>query len=355
MSITKVAKIAGVSTCTVSRVINGAQNVSAQTSNRVHRAMDKIGYTPPPPELRRGPTGKNRNIQSSAITSRYISVLVLAKGTFYETGAFLRLMRGINNAASEQELFTTFNFIDNDQVPLFLKDKEMFKNIFGVITVWGEPAGELTKILEGIPVVNISSRETSSGDITMVGSELIGRMAANYLFEKGCNHTAYINPIYHHPGYKARCEGFNYFMCTNSIKTESFNDKSISPHQLYNLDLNLVKEKTELLLKEMIKLDPLPEGLFLPNDRITMIAYNWFESNGIKPNEDILIISSDDDENLCKYRNHPATVSVKSEDVGRNAVEQLTAISKSPETSSQVQVIMKPVLIDSKATEQRSV
>jgi len=346
MSITKVAKLAGVSTCTVSRVINGVENVSAQTVNRVQRAMDKIGYTPLPPELRRGPSVAGRTKKAGMTQSKYIAVLILAKGTFYETGGFCRLMRGINNAAAKENLLTTFDYISNSEVPHHFSDKNNFRNLLGVITVWGEPSGALAKALQDIPVVNISSRESSTGDIAMVGSELIGRMAANYLFEKGCKHVAFLNPLYHHPGYRARCEGFNYFMFTNNIKTEQLNDESISPLKLYDLNINDVKAKTILLLEKLVSVKPLPQGLFLPNDRITSIAYSWFEQNDIKPNRDILIVSSDDEQNFHNYTNAPAVVSVKSEDVGQNAVEQLLIHSKTPDISSQIQVIMKPQMIN---------
>ncbi len=345
MSITKVAKLAQVSTCTVSRVINGVENVSARTVNRVQRAMDQIGYTPLPPELRRGPSAAVRSKKNNRLQTKYIAVLILAKGTFYETGGFCRLMRGINIAAAEQNLLTTFDYISNSEVPHYFTDKDTLRNLFGVITVWGEPAGALAEVLQGIPVVNISSRESSTGDIAMVGSELIGRMAANYLFERGCKHVAFINPLYHHPGYRARCEGFNYFMFTNNIKTEQLNDKDISTAKLYDLNITDVKEKVILLLEQLVAIKPLPDGLFLPNDRVTGIAYSWFEQNNIKPNRDILIVSSDDDQNFSHFSNVPAVISVRSEDIGKNAVEQLLSHAKTPNLSNQIQVIMKPQVI----------
>src|SRR6185436_16720802 len=56
MSITKVAKIAGVSHGTVSRVINARPGISPDTIRAVRLAMAEAGYVPPPPEKRRGRT-----------------------------------------------------------------------------------------------------------------------------------------------------------------------------------------------------------------------------------------------------------------------------------------------------------
>jgi LacI family transcriptional regulator len=45
-TLNEVARLAGVGTTTVSRVINGGQRVDPQTLKRVRRAIDRLGYTP---------------------------------------------------------------------------------------------------------------------------------------------------------------------------------------------------------------------------------------------------------------------------------------------------------------------
>jgi DNA-binding LacI/PurR family transcriptional regulator len=58
MSITRVAKLAGVSSSTVSRVINNHPRVAPETAEAVRKAMEKLNYTPsdrrpgPKPSLR---------------------------------------------------------------------------------------------------------------------------------------------------------------------------------------------------------------------------------------------------------------------------------------------------------------
>jgi len=41
-----VAKMANVATMTVSRVLNNPSSVSASTSNKVHAAIERLGYQP---------------------------------------------------------------------------------------------------------------------------------------------------------------------------------------------------------------------------------------------------------------------------------------------------------------------
>ena len=54
MSITRVAKLAGVSSSTVSRVINRHPRVAPETALSVQKAMQQLGYTPS--ARRPGPT-----------------------------------------------------------------------------------------------------------------------------------------------------------------------------------------------------------------------------------------------------------------------------------------------------------
>src|SRR5256886_17338915 len=53
MSIVDVAKIADVSVATVSRVLNAPASVRVETADRVHAAMQRLGYSLP--TVRRGP------------------------------------------------------------------------------------------------------------------------------------------------------------------------------------------------------------------------------------------------------------------------------------------------------------
>src|SRR2546430_17364179 len=53
MSIVDVARIADVSVATVSRVLNAPTSVRAETADRVHAAMQRLGYSLP--AVRRGP------------------------------------------------------------------------------------------------------------------------------------------------------------------------------------------------------------------------------------------------------------------------------------------------------------
>jgi hypothetical protein len=74
MSIVDVARIAEVSTATVSRVLNAPGSVRAETADRVHAAMQRLGYSLP--TVRRGP-----KIGPRAPGARPNQIAVIAIGT----------------------------------------------------------------------------------------------------------------------------------------------------------------------------------------------------------------------------------------------------------------------------------
>ena len=61
MSISKVAKLAGVSSSTVSRVINNHPRVAPETAQSVRRAMHTLNYTPSDRRPGPKPASRNRN------------------------------------------------------------------------------------------------------------------------------------------------------------------------------------------------------------------------------------------------------------------------------------------------------
>src|SRR3954447_16933208 len=93
MSISKVAKLAGVSSSTVSRVINNHPRVAPETAQAVRKAMQALSYTPS--ERRPGPKPSYRSRNGVA----NIAFLVLGTSRSRATPAFEDLLRGVSMGA----------------------------------------------------------------------------------------------------------------------------------------------------------------------------------------------------------------------------------------------------------------
>src|SRR3954469_18469464 len=100
MSIVDVARIAEVSTSTVSRVLNAPGSVRAATADRVHAAMQRLWYSPP--TVRRGP-----KIGPRAPGTRPNQIAVIAVGKslrWFEQPAMGGILAGITSAARQTKM-----------------------------------------------------------------------------------------------------------------------------------------------------------------------------------------------------------------------------------------------------------
>jgi DNA-binding LacI/PurR family transcriptional regulator len=94
VTLEEVARVAGVSRATVSRVVNGNPRVAPDVRRNVERAVDRLGYVPNP-------------AARSLVTRKSQSIgLVIAEpaGRLFEEPFFPRLLRGIGAALSSREL-----------------------------------------------------------------------------------------------------------------------------------------------------------------------------------------------------------------------------------------------------------
>src|SRR5271165_6388674 len=105
MSISTVAKFAGVSTSTVSRVINKHSRVSPTTERSVREAMRELGYSPS--DRRPGPKSGNR----LKTEKKRAAFLVLGTSGQNATPAFAGLLRGVSLGAADNGIEIAFHFV----------------------------------------------------------------------------------------------------------------------------------------------------------------------------------------------------------------------------------------------------
>jgi len=104
MTITEVAKLAGVSTATVSRVINRSPRVTPDVAKSVLETIERIGYTPA--ARRPGPKLKGR----AFIRTGNVLLLVMGMGPSagHRVAGYPALMTGIEKAIYDHQLNPDF-------------------------------------------------------------------------------------------------------------------------------------------------------------------------------------------------------------------------------------------------------
>src|SRR5262245_38291196 len=169
MSINKVAKLAGVSSSTVSRVINNHPRVAPETAQSVRRAMKKLNYAPS--DRRPGPKPR---VRSGMLN---IAFLVLGTSGNRSTPGFEELLRGVSAGSRTHNLNLTFNHVpDVEHLPVSTIDRR----IDGALLHGALPGPEVRKHLEGLPAVWLmgNRRRPDWGDQVMPDSYTIGELAA---------------------------------------------------------------------------------------------------------------------------------------------------------------------------------
>lgn len=339
MSIAEVAKSAGVSQATVSRVINHVPGVSARNIQLVQQAMDSLGYTPPPPERRPGRRHPPRN---------KIGVLgaIVLDGLYQHTpGVLAAHLRGMEREAADHDCALAFTDVsDATRLPMILEGRQL---VGGVLLGSQARPGVLAAI-QHLPWVWLSSHSGPSGDSILAGNLDIAEMAARYLVDRGHRHLAFLSVMSSYPAYPTRAEAFRAAASRAGATTEVLLDapragidSEISP------TLAVLREQVAVLVARFATLSPRPTGLFVPNDMMTAMVYPALTIAGLQPGKDVEIISCNNEEAyLVGLHPRPATIDIGAELMGRRSVEQLLRKIRHPGETRQVHIAVSPVLIE---------
>ncbi|HOW71272.1 MAG TPA: LacI family DNA-binding transcriptional regulator [Phycisphaerae bacterium] len=339
MSIADVARSAGVSQATVSRVINHVPGVSAKNIHLVQQAMEHLGYTPPPPERRPGRRSPPRN---------RIGVLgaIVLDGLYVHTpGVLAAHLRGMEREAADHDCALAFADVsDATRLPTILEGRQL---VGGILLGSHARSGVLAAI-QHMPWVWLSSHSGPSGDSVLAGNLEIAEMATRYLVDRGHRHLAFLSVMSSYPAYPARAEAFRTAASRVGATADVLLDQPQSDGGAdMNLTLPILRERVAGLVARFVNLAPRPTGLFLPNDMMTAMVYPALMMCGLRPGEDVEIISCNNEEAyLVGLHPRPATIDIGAELMGRRSVEQLIRKIRHPGETRQVHIAVSPVLIE---------
>lgn len=338
MSIVEVAKIAGTSHSTVSRVINKRPGVSAQTEAAVRRAMAELGYTPP--AKRRGP----RPAERQSIETGTIGLLMMGTDAMF---ARAPVTAAVFHAVEKALASHGFNLIvgqvsDQERLPPDVAKGQ----VDGLLLHGYAPSPAMRRVLSAHPSVWILSQRSSRGywgDRVCPDNEVIGRLAAERLLERGHRHLAYLYFSATHMGFRSRAEAFSETVeeyggtCTMIAE----NPSSRKPTQKEDFG----DDQTERVVRELLSMDPMPTGVFVPRDRLTVKVYRMLREMGIEPGIDIEVASCDNEPILEALDPRPATVDVCPELIGQRAVDQLIWRMQHPDERTRAIITIEPRIV----------
>jgi len=338
MSLSKVAKLAGVSHATVSRVINHRPGVSQDMTRKVRDAMKRLNYTPP--AKRRGPRPKSRSgVRTGNIALLFVGTdpaLVVAPVT-----------AGVLHAAEESLAERGFNMIvgqlsEADRLPPTVANGQ----VDGLLMHGYPPSDKMAQTLRRYPTVWMLSQRRRRGywgDRVAPDNQAIGRIAAEYLVERAHKHVAFLHSNTTHMGFGVRAKSFIEWAQESGVTTATIIKSSRSDH--IPPDQQDSQQHIETLVKKLLALTPRPTGLFVPRDPIAVTVYRSLRAQGLEPGRDITIVSCDNNSILSGLNPKPTTIDVRPEVIGARAVDQLIWRMENPFTPVRSVCYAEPRLV----------
>lgn len=184
-TIKDVAKLAGTSTATVSKVMNGSYSISKETIERVEQAMKELNYHP---------NMRARNFVKQS-TGLVIFVTSLGKDAGFSNPHMFEMMSGLEAALTEKEYALCVKSLSAKEACTYVKYVIDTKMADGLVIHASVISQELDSLIEThkIPHIVIGMPDFPNHFCWIdIDNRLAGEMAAKYLLECGYRSLAFI-------------------------------------------------------------------------------------------------------------------------------------------------------------------
>lgn len=317
--------MAGVSTSTVSHVINKDRFVSEAIREKVESAIKALNYAP---------SALARSLKINQ--TRTIGMLITAStNPFYS-----ELVRGVERSCFERGYSLVLCNTEGDEQRMNSNlETLMQKRVDGLLLLCTEthqPSREILQRYPSVPTVMMDwAPFDGDSDLIQDNSLLGGDMATQYLINKGHTHIACIaGPLDKTPA-RLRLEGYRDAMAREGLTIHD-GDEIIG-----NFEFSGGFEAMQMLLA----LEARPQAVFICNDAMAVGAYLALYQAGLRVPQDIAIVGYDDIE-LAQYMTPPlTTIHQPKDELGELAIDVLIHRISDP-TQQQQRLQLTPVLME---------
>lgn len=279
VTIKDVARKAGVSISTVSKVIHDAPTISDATKKRVLEIMKELNYHP--------------NIIARSFVSQnsyHIGLIMSLK----REDAFLNpyiyeIMGGIEDVARKNGyLLSIINTSTVSENPAELEKLIAQKRVDGLIIHLGGFDEKLTAVLNraDFPYVFIGRPNFATGASWVdINNAKAGEIATHHLVDQGCRCIAFIGDgvAIRHSICAARAEGYK-----NALQAMGY-----AVDERYIKDMKGTCENIPALLEELLGMDERPDGLVCSDNFIAFETLKYLQRKNIEVPGEMLLITFD--------------------------------------------------------------
>lgn len=338
MSIAQVARLAGVSTSTVSRVLNAHPSVAPATKKSVRRAIEDLGFTPIQRRIGRGESA------SPIRPVGTLGFLVLGSDGTAPAPAFMRLLQGVTAASERHGVNLVFSFVsDLGQLP-----RKVEESHFNGLLLHGElPTGEIAERLKKIPAVWLMAnrQRPTWGDQVMPENINVGELAASYLTQHGHEHLAYVGMGSNSWYIGVRILAFQHAAAEKGAESIVLTAPRGECDRLGQAPISA--EAGEAIIARVLQTAPQTTGLFVAEDRMLPAIYAALARRGIQIGKDIEIISCNYEQpHFLNLRPNPASIDIRPDVIGSCGVERLLWKIRHPDCRERLKIMIEPILIE---------
>ena len=338
LSIIDVAKKAGISVSTVSRVLNNSPSVKQETRKRIFAVAKKMGYSLS--EQRPGPKPGHAARKKKVAFINFLDPHYLGDDL---STSFMMLKSGIEEGAREKGMSVSFHLMGtNDKMPEIFEPE----SFAGFILLGWRPHASAEAYLRTRPCCWVMNNPWTPtwGDHVMPDHREAGMMALDYLAEHGCKRPVILKLGRPDRVSALREEGFTYAAFKQGIDAQSLliknptqrDSSSIYPDAVY------IDELIEHFKNTISSVD----GIFFDCDRAMTVLYPvMVRERLIIPGKTVLIGCNNQQPFLKGISPHPATQEVHFGLIGRLGVVQLAWRMGNQDIYQRVRSMISPELI----------
>lgn len=301
VTISDVAKLANVSTATVSRVLSNSGNVKKETTEKVLEAIQKLNYQP--------------NVLARQLRKLETKTILVVVPDITNT-FFSKILRGIERVAIENDyevlLGDTGNDVERERGYLDILRQ---KKADGMILLTARLESHLLEEMAGEFPVVLACEYLEGSTIPTVSIDNISsaRKATEYLINLGHRRIGFISGPLNVILGRDRLKGFRQAMEQHNIPIESFlvQEGDFSFESGYNM------------MMKFLALDQPPTAVFAANDEMAIGAIKAIKSKGLHVPDDISVVGFDDIKFASIYEPALTTISQPMFEIGKKAMELL--------------------------------
>lgn len=276
-----IAKKAGVSPATVSRVLNDASKVAEEKRNKILEVIKELNFVP--------------KAEAVAVAKKlYKKICVIAP--FFTQLSFMERLRGVESVLNDEHFeIVIYSISSMEDLTEYIQVLTTLNKTDGLIIFSLKPNEESMKLLKEakFPVCFIESGN-SDFDCVEIRNKFAGEKAGEYLFSKGSKKPGFIGQKavsdYTIPVTEERLEGFKSY----------FESKNISIQQNHIWIGEFTENQLDKGILEYLSQEDLPDSVFCSSDLIAIRFITLANEKGIKVPEDIKVLGFDDID-ISKY------------------------------------------------------